>query len=556
MAEEATVTAAPPGPFQMQLEALNKLSPRQKMLGAVGTALLIALLIGGALWTKEPPYSILFANYDDKDGGEIVAALQQQNVPYRYAEGGRAILIPQASVHDVRLKLASQGLPRGGLVGFELMKDAKIGQSQFAEQINYQRALEGELARSISSLAAVRGARVHLGIPKQTAFLRDETKTTASIVVNLAAGRILETQQVSGIVHLVSSSVPNLNPLNVSVIDQNGTLISQQRDKTMEAGLDPSQLKYVRELESNYTKRIEAILAPIVGSRNVKAQVTADIDFSLTEQVAENYRPNPTPETAIRSQQTTEAGTGTPSAVGVPGALTNQPPTPATAPITTAGAGGGAGNPPSPSNVAGINFQRNATVNYEVDKTVRHTKGVPGVVRRLSVAVVVNHKTDPTKPKPVPLSEAELKQITELAREAMGYSKDRGDTLNVANAPFTPADKEVIPDMPIWKDAELISLLKELARYLIIGGAAFYLWMRMLKPVVDRLMVAPPPPPEVKMETGDTMEIGPDGMPRVMHHNPHQMYDDKLARARELARQDPKAVANMIKEWMDGGEGK
>lgn len=536
--------------------AFSKLSPRQKMIGAVGVALLIALLIGGALWTKDPPYSILFANFDDKDGGEIVAALQQQNVPYRYAEGGRAILIPQASVHDVRLKLASQGLPKGGMVGFELMKDVKIGQSQFAEQINYQRALEGELARSISSLAAVRGARVHLGIPKQTAFLRDETKTTASIVINLAAGRVLEAQQVSGIVHLVSSSVPNLNPLNVSVIDQNGTLISQQRDKTLEAGLDPSQLKYVRELEANYTKRIETILAPIVGSRNVKAQVTADIDFSLTEQVAENYKPNPTPETVIRSQQTTEAGTGTPSAIGVPGALTNQPPTNATAPITAAGGGGAVGNPPGPNNVAGINFQRNATVNYEVDKTVRHTKGVPGVVRRLSVAVVVNHKTDPTKPKPVPLSEAELRQITELSREAMGFSKERGDTLNVANAPFTPVDKEIIPDMPIWKDAELISLLKELARYLIIGGIAFYLWMRMLKPVVDRLMEAPPPPPEVKMEEGDTMEIGPDGLPRIMHHNPHQHYDDKLAQARAMARQDPKAVANMIKEWIDGGEGK
>lgn len=539
------------------MEALNRLTTRQKLIGAVGVALLIALLIGGALWTKEPPYSILFANYDDKDGGEIVAALQQQNIPYRYAEGGRAILIPQASVHDVRLKLASQGLPRGGLVGFELMKDVKIGISQFAEQINYQRALEGELSRSIASLAAVRGARVHLGIPKQTAFLRDEAKTTASVVINLAAGRVLETQQVSGIVHLVSSSVPNLNPVNVSVIDQNGTLISQQRDKNHEAGLDPTQLKYVRELETNYTKRIEAILAPIVGSRNVKAQVTADVDFSLTEQVAENYKPNPTPETAIRSQQTTEAGTGTPSAVGVPGALTNQPPTPATAPITTpGGGGGGAGGPPTPSNVAGINFQRNATVNYEVDKTVRHTKGVPGVVRRLSVAVVVNHKTDPTKPKPIPLSEAEIKQITELSREAMGYSKERGDTLNVANAPFTPADKEVIPDTPIWKDAELISLLKELARYLVIGGIAFYLWVRMLKPVVDRLLEPPPAPPEPEIEEGDTMEIGPDGVPRMVHHNPHQAYEDKLAHARELARKDPKAVANMIKEWMDGGEGK
>jgi flagellar M-ring protein FliF len=557
MAENAAAAVARPAPFPLSMEAFNRLSARQKLAGMVGVALLIAVLVGGMLWTKEPPYAILFANFDEKDGGAIVAALQQQNIPYHYAEGGRAILVPQAKVHDVRLKLASQGLPKGGLVGFEIMESQKLGISQFAEQINYQRALEGELARSIGSLSAVSGARVHLAIPKQTGFLRDDTKTSASIVVNLAAGRTLESSQVAGIVHLVSSSVPQLNPLNVSVIDQNGNLISQQRDKLQDAGLDPSQLKYVRELELIYTKRIEAILAPIVGSPNVKAQVTADIDFSQTDQVAENYKPNPTPDTAVRSQQTAEAGTGTPGAVGVPGALTNQPPVPATAPITTPAAPGTpGGTPPSPTSAAGINYSRNATVNYEVDKTIRHTKGMPGVVRRLSVAVVVNHRSDPTKPKPIPLSEVEIKQVTDLAREAMGFNKDRGDTLNVANAPFTIPEKEVIPDSPIWKDAELIALLKELARYLVIGGIAFYLWSKLLKPVVDKLLEPPPPAPEKEEDANDSIEIGADGLPHLVHHNPHQAYEDKLAEARELARKDPKAVANMLKEWMDGGEGK
>jgi flagellar M-ring protein FliF len=463
--------------------------------------------------------------------------------------------VPQANVHDIRLKLASQGLPKGGLVGFEVMEGQKLGISQFAEQINYQRALEGELARSIGSLSAVRGARVHLAIPKQTAFLRDDNKTSASVVVSLAAGRTLEPTQVAGIVHLVSSSVPQLNPLNVSVIDHSGNLISQQRDKLQDAGLDPSQLKYVRELESTYTKRIEAILAPLVGSSNVRAQVTADVDFSLTEQVAENYKPNPTPDTAIRSQQTNEAGTGSPAAVGVPGALSNQPPAPATAPITQPAAPGTPGNPPTTSGTSNINYSRNATVNYEVDKTVRHTKGMPGMVRRLSVAVVVNHKTDPTKPKPIPLTEAELKQVNDLTREAMGFSKERGDTLNVANAPFTPPEKEVVPDSPIWKDAELIALLKELVRYLVIGGIAFYLWTKILKPVVDKMLEPPPPPPEPEEAEGtDTIEIGPDGLPHVVHHDPHKAYEEKLAEARALAAKDPKAVANMIKEWMDGGE--
>jgi flagellar M-ring protein FliF len=246
--------------------------------------------------------------------------------------------------------------------------------------------------------------------------------------------------QVAGIVNLVASSVPQLNALNVSVIDQEGKLISQQRDASRDAGLDPTQLKFVREVEADYSKRIEAILAPVVGASNVRAQVTADLDFSQIDQVAETYKPNPQPETAIRSQQTAEVGGGSPGAIGIPGALSNQPPVPATAPLTqpavpaigAAGAGGANAN----------NFTRNATINYEVDKTIRHTKGTPGSVRRLSVAVVVNHRKDPAKPKPTPLTAAELTQITNLAREAMGFNQTRGDTLNVANAPFTAPEKE------------------------------------------------------------------------------------------------------------------
>ena len=548
MADNATATATGATPFPISIAAIGRLSNRQKLAGMIGVALLVALLVGGWLWTREPPFAILFANFDERDGGAIVAALQQQNVPYRYAEGGRAILVPQGQVHDVRLRLASQGLPKGGLVGFEIMETQKLGISQFAEQINYQRALEGELARSIQSLSAVLGARVHLAIPKQTAFLRDDAKASASVVVSLAAGRTLEPAQVAGIVHLVSSSVPLLNPANVSVIDQNGNLISQQRDRLSQAGLDASQLKYVREIEAAYTRRVEAILAPLIGASNVKAQVTADIDFSQIDQVAENYKPNPTPETAVRSQQTTEAGTGTPAAIGVPGALSNQPPAPATAPITQPPAPGTpTGNPPTPGNTA-INYSRNATVNYEVDKTIRHTKGMPGTVRRLSVAVVVNHRKEAGKPKPVPLSAAELKQVNDLVREAVGFSQERGDSLNVANAPFTAEEREAIPEAPIWKDDGMIGTAKELARYAIIALLAWYLWTRILKPVVDKLME---PAPEEEREAGaEDIEIGPDGQPHLVHHD----YDQKMASARELARKDPKAVANMIKEWMDGGD--
>lgn len=536
-------------PFPISMEAFSRLDPRQKVIGMAGLALLLAVLIGGWLWTRDPPFALLFSIQDEKDGGQIVAALTQQNIPYRFGDGGRSILVPQAVVHDTRLRLASQGLPKGGLVGFELMETQKLGVSQFAEQINYQRALEGELARSVQSLAAVRGARVHLAIPKQSAFLRDDQKTSASVLVSLHAGRTLEPVQVAGIINLVASSVPQLSANNVSVIDQEGRLISQQRDASRDAGLDPAQRKFVREIEADYGKRIESILAPVVGASNVRAQVTADLDFSQTDQVAETYKPNPTPETAIRSQQTAEVGGGSPSvAAGIPGALSNQPPVPATAPLTQPA--------PNPAPGAGVgaaanssqNFTRNATINYEVDKTIRHTKGAPGTVRRLSVAVVVNHRSDPTKPKvaPVPLTAPELEQITSLAREAMGFSKERGDTLNVANAPFTAVQKEVVADAPIYENQKLISILLELARYLLIAGAAFWLWTRLVKPVFEKL-TAPGPPRLAPEDSG--FEVGADGL---LHRR--RGYDEKLADARELAKRDPKAAASMIKEWVDGGE--
>ena len=253
-------------------------------------------------------------------------------------------------VHEVRLRLAAEGLPRGGLVGFELMENQKLGLSQFNEQVNFQRALEGELSRTVQAIATVSSARVHLAIPKQTAFLRDEQKPTASVFVNLYPGRVLEPAQVAGVVHLVASSVPQLSPDLVSIVDQSGKLLTQKSDPLRAAGLDPTQLKYVDELEKSYSERINTILLPLVGEGNFRAQVTADVDFDQTEQTAETYKPNPSPEQAIRSQQTAETQSRDAGAQGVPGALTNQPPVPATAPITNpavAGAAGANGQLPS-----------------------------------------------------------------------------------------------------------------------------------------------------------------------------------------------------------------
>jgi len=529
----------------LSFAAFSRLGPTQKFGAMLAIALAVALLIGGWLWAREPPYGVVFANLSERDGGQIVAALEQQNIPYKVSEGGSAILVPAQQVHEVRLRLASQGLPKGGLVGFEVMETQKLGISQFAEQINYQRAMEGELARSIQSLAAVKGARVHLAIPKQTAFLRDEQKPTASVLVSLQPGRTLEPAQVAGVIHLVSSSVPQLSPTQVSVIDQDGNLLSQQSDSTKDSGLDPSQIRYMREVEQDYRKRVEAILAPMVGAGNVRAQVAADIDFSQTDQVAETYRPNPTPETAIRSQQTSESGApGSGGATGVPGALTNQPPVPATAPITSpaVGATSGTGN----NNAAQQNFSRNSTVNYEVDKTIKHTKGAIGTIRRLAVAVIVNNKQDVGKAKPSPLSEAEMQQATALVQEAVGFKKDRGDTVNIANVSFAVPLPEVVADTPIWKDPWLIATLMEIGKWLAFAVLALLLWSKAFKPLFEMFAAAAH---RVEAEEANRAEMAAEGR----HVGPTgKSYDTKLQQARDLAKQDPKLVAGVIKEWVGG----
>ncbi|MCX8086995.1 MAG: flagellar basal-body MS-ring/collar protein FliF [Rhodocyclaceae bacterium] len=542
MAEEATSALNLP----FNTEIFSRLTQRQKLGALAAVALAIALIVAAWLWTREPPYGVLFANLTDQDAGQIVTVLQQQNIPYKYSEGGGAILVPMSQVHDVRLKLASQGLPKGGLVGFELMENQKLGLSQFAEQINYQRGLEGELARSIQTLAAVRAARVHLAIPKQTAFLRDEAKPSASVLVSLQPGRSLEATQIAGIVHLVSSSVPQLNPANVSVIDQDGNLLSQQKDPLKSLELNADQLKYVKEVENRYLKRVEAILEPLVGKGNFRAQVAAEIDFSHVDQVAETYKPNPAPETAIRSQQTSETGSGNPPAMGVPGALTNQPPVPATAPITNpqvGGTGAAAGQ--------NANYSRSATINYELDKTIRHTRGGPGEIRRLSVAVAINHKKEvgkDGKPRPVPPTAEELQRIQALVREAVGFNEARGDSINVAAANFVPPEPEAVPELPLWKDPAALAFAREMGQYLVFALIVFLIWTKLLKPVFDMLAATAH---RVEIEEKAAEEAIEAAVEEEQGPRP-PTFEERLAQAREVAHKEPKLVAELIKEWMGG----
>ena len=543
-------TAAVPdteSPGSQVLQRINQLSQRQKLSAAAAIAMAIAMIVGLLLWTRAPDYAVLFSNLEQRDGGEIIAALQQQNVPYRISPTGNAIMVPADTVHDIRLRLAAEGLPKGGLVGFEVMENQRLGVSQFLEQVNFQRALEGELSRTVQSIASVASARVHLAMPKQTGFLRDEQKPSASVMVTLRAGRVLDESQVAGIVHLVSSSVPQMTNERVSVIDQNGNLLTRGSDPLRNAGLDATQINYVREVENGYIRRIESILEPLVGAGNYKAQVTAELDFNQVEQTAETFRPNPSPEQAIRSQQTVEqrgAGLGP---MGVPGALTNQPPVPATAPIVDpepGGAGGAAGE-------AGLNGHRSATLNYELDRTVQHVRQALGQIKRLSVAVVVNQRSE-TLPngttRAVPLTAEELDRINNLVREAMGFSQARGDTLNVSSAPFVPAP-EADPAPPLWKDPEMIPLALELGKYLLLALAIAFVYFGVMRPLIRTVN---PPPVEEEAEGGRTAGADGDEEDAIVSLSGDQplTFEEKLARARELAKSDPKLVANLLKEWL------
>ena len=401
-------------------------------------------------------------------------------VPYKFSEDGGTILVPSGQVYDARLKLAAQGLPRGGNIGFELMENQKMGTSQFIEQVNYQRAQEGELARTINSIGAVATSRVHLAIPKPSVFVREKQYPTASVMVNLQPGRALDMGQVNAIVHLVSSSIPELPAKNVTVVDQNGSLLSSKTSDSNDPNkLDPSQLKYVRDIQDNLNRRIEAILTPLLGEGNVKAQVAAEVNFATVEKATETYSPNSNPEkNTIRSQKSNESTSSDPVKGGIPGAASNQ----AGANRDTNAAASAAGG--------ATNARRENIVNYEVDKVVSYTKEPVGGIKRLAVAVVVNLKPSVDaegKTTQKPLTDEEKTQVTALIKEAVGFSQDRGDTINLTNSEFKQAEKVDIPEEAFWKPYANLSTAKTALQYLVTAVVLFLLYSKVLKPLMARM---------------------------------------------------------------------
>ncbi len=535
------------------VQRLNGLPLRSKLTMGAGLLALAGAVLAITLWSSQGDYRPLFSGLSDKDGGAVIGQLAAMQVPYKHEAGG-TILVRAGQVYELRMKLAAQGLPKGGTgnaVGFELMDKSSIGQTQFNERLNFQRALEGELTRTITAMSDVADARVHLAMPQQNVFFREQQNSSASVMLTLRGGRTLDRSQIAGIVHLVSSSVPELNPKAVSVLDQTGALLSQTGADPA-TGLDGQQLQYKQQIEAGYNKRIFELLEPVVGRDNLRATVTADVDFSQTEATAEEYRPNqgPNAQAAVRSSQNSESTNGNAAPpTGVPGAATNQPPVPATAPVNGASAPlqaaqGGAGQ---------TSNRKEQVTNYEVDKTVRVTRGAVGNVKRLNAAIVVNHRsvTDAKgKTTTQPVSAEEITRLTDLVKEAMGFNADRGDSVKVISAPFV-VDKTEPVDVPFYKQPWLIDIARSAIVPLAFVAIALIAVFGMIRPAIK---AAAPLPPEEKPETVDEVvddtELLPtaDGMPKLEA----PVHSEKLDRARSLARDNPVAVANIVRDWMAG----
>jgi flagellar M-ring protein FliF len=547
----------------------SALPGKTQFMALAGAAALVAVIALLVLSSKSSDYRVLFPNLSEKDGGQVIERLAQMNVPYKIADGSGSVMVPSARVHELRMKLAAAGLPANGGgfgpttgPGFELLDKQTFGQTQGQERIAVQRALQGELTRTIQQISAVSSARVHLALPNQNGFFREQQKPSASVVLTLHPGHTLDRAQLAGIVHLVASSVPEMNRKAVSVIDSSGALLSGDGESI--EGLDSAQLQYRRELEQGHVKRVLALLEPVVGRDNVRASVTAEVDFSQVMSTAETHAPNQgaQAQVAVREQNTQESSEPGPSVpAGVPGATSNQP-APATAPIQGAaaplqGAGGGGG---------GNSTRREQATRFEVDKTVTVTKNAVGNVKRLSAAVVLNHKvsTDAKgKTTSTAYSEKEIEQMTALVQQALGFDAERGDQVKLINAPFRTEQQPTPESVPLWQQPWAVDLAKTAAAPLALALVGLMAVFALLRPATKALFAPPPPPPAPEkgsqlstvvdddnaLPGGDDAQLGGPGALKAL---PAPAHAAKLEAARALAKENPAAVANIVRGWVNG----
>jgi flagellar M-ring protein FliF len=565
-AEVAQLPAPAPG-WQATLKPLLLL---------VGIAMAVAAGVTVVLWSRGPTYTTLYANLGTQDQAQITQALDAAQIPYRMAPGSSAIEVPAEKLNDARLKLAGQGLPEGG-GGFAMMdKDPGFGVSQFMENARYQHALEAELARTIAALRPVEAARVHLAVPRASAFVRDHKGASASVFLQLKQGRRLEQEQIQAIVNLVASSIPDLEANQVTVVDQQGRLLSSPEGHDQFA-MREQQYDMIHRLEDDYGQRIEALLVPLVGPGRVHAQVVAQMDMAVTEEAHEQYKPD---SQIVRSEQTSESvtkdGSGT---QGVPGALTNQPPpagvaqppppnTPAK-PANGAPAAAGAAAATSPVGAAGVpateSTSKQATKNYEIDRTVAYTKQPAGRLRRVTVAVLIDNLRTVSKDgktHETPLSKEQLDHINQLVKDAVGYDEARGDSVNVVNASFTqdttPAPDGELITPKIWETPLFLDIAK------IVGGLVvlLVLVLSVIRPLVKNLIGPAAQQMQVQVLPKQAAD-GPAGalaadtqagtntpaLPSAAQQAA-ATHEQQIQQARTLVSQDPKRVAQVVRGWV------
>jgi flagellar M-ring protein FliF len=540
------------------------------LLLLVGIAMAVAAGVTVVLWSRGPTYSTLYANLGAQDQAQITQALDAAQIPYRMLPGSSTIEVPAEKLNDARLKLAGQGLPEGG-GGFAMMdKDPGFGVSQFMENARYQHALEAELARTISALRPVEGARVHLAVPRPSAFVRDHKGASASVFLQLKQGRRLEQEQIQAIVNLVASSIPDLEANSVTVVDQQGRLLSSPE------GHDPfsmreQQYDLIHRLEDDYGQRIEALLIPLVGPGRVHAQVVAQMDMAVTEEAHEQYKPD---SQIVRSEQTSESVTRDANGTqGVPGALTNQPPAagvaqppaPNTPPKPANGAPAAAGAAAAATTATTTptteSTSKQATKNYEIDRTVAYTKQPAGRLRRITVAVLIDNLRSvgkDGKPKETPLAKEQLDHINQLVKDAVGYDEHRGDSVNVVNASFTqdttPAPDGELVSAKIWESPLFLDIAK------IAGGLVvlLVLVLSVIRPLVKNLIAPTAQQMQVQVlpkQAAAALGTSPENAANTpalpgAAQQAAATHEQQIALARTLVTQDPKRVAQVVKGWV------
>ena len=524
----------------------------------MGTLLMIAGAMAVGLmvffWSQKPAYAPLYTGLDAKATAEATDMLRTAQIPFKLDEATGAISVPEKNLHDARLKLAGSGLAESGRLGFELMeRDPGFGVSQFVESARYQHSLETELVRTIATLRPVRDARVHLAIPKPSAFTRQREVASASVVLDLRSGAMLERNQVDAIVHLVASSIPDLAPERVTVVDQSGRMLTIT-DPDSEAALNAAQFERVRKLETSFNQRIRELLEPLTGPGRVNAEVAVDMDFSVIEEARETFANDPTKIRSEQVSQNTVSKTGGPE--GVPGATSNTPP----GPNATAAA---APNPDAPVETAS-----SATRNFELDRTLQHTRQPAGRVRRITAAVLVDHVPRAGangKTVMTPLDAATLTRIEALVKEAVGFDGARGDSVSVMNAPFVREDPAAAEDVPLWENPVLQNpMVRDIARYGLGAIVVLALLFGVLRPAIRQIVN--PAPKRLKSPSVDVTLVEDEddrivaALQEEVDATPQQRalasdaYEDRLRQAREAVKNDSRQVAQVVKDWVDSDE--